>query len=285
MSCKLSGHRNFDLEGHRGCRGLMPENTIPAMIKAIDLGVNTLEMDLVITADKKVVVSHEPYFNHEITTLPDGDTLDAKDEWNYNIYHMTYDSVKLYDIGMKPHPRFPMQQKMRIFKPLLSDLIDSAESYCERTDHLPVNYNIEIKSLDSADNLYHPAPEEYVDLVMKVVNDKKIAKRIILQSFDVRSLQVAGKKYPGIKLSYLIDIGTKIPEHDFEKVLGFWPDVISPDYSLVTKHNTRMLHDQGILIIPWTIDDLKTAKNLYEMGVDGIITDYPDRISLNALEQ
>ena len=263
----------------------MPENTIPAMIKAIDLGVNTLEMDLVITADKKVVVSHEPYFNHEITTLPNGDTIGAKDEWNYNIYHMTYDTVKLYDVGMKPHPCFPKQQKMRIFKPLLSDLIDSVEAYCIRTDHQQVNQNIEIKSLDSSDNLYHPAPEEYVDLVMKVVNDKKIAKRIILQSFDVRSLQVAGKKYPGIKLSYLVDIGTKITEHDFEKVLGFHPDIISPDYSLVSKYIIAMLHGRGIQIIPWTIDDFKTAKNLYEMGVDGITTDYPNRISLNAMEQ
>ena len=120
---------------------------------------------------------------------------------------------------------------------------------------------------------------------MKVVNDKKIAKRIILQSFDVRSLQVAGKEYPGIKLSYLVDIGTKITEHDFEKVLGFHPDIISPDYSLVSKHIIAMLHGQGIQILPWTIDDFKTAKNLYEMGVDGIITDYPDRISLNAMEQ
>jgi glycerophosphoryl diester phosphodiesterase len=285
MSCKLSGHRNFDLEGHRGCRGNMPENTIPAMIKAIDLGVNTLEMDLVITADKKVVVSHEPYFNHEITTLPDGDTIDSKDEWKYNIYHMTYDSVKLYDVGMKPHPRFPLQQKMRIYKPLFSDLIDSVEAYCERTNHQLVNYNIEIKSLDSSDNLYHPAPEEYVDLVMKVVNDKKIARRVILQSFDVRSLRVASKKYPGIKLSYLVDIGTKIPENNFEKLLGFHSDIISPDYSLVTKHTIRMLHDQGILVIPWTVDDLETAKKLYEMGVDGIITDYPDRVSLNTIEE
>jgi glycerophosphoryl diester phosphodiesterase len=120
---------------------------------------------------------------------------------------------------------------------------------------------------------------------MKVVNDKKIAKRIILQSFDVRSLQVAGKKYPGIKLSYLVDIGTKITEHDFEKVLGFHPDIISPDYSLVSKYIIAMLHGRGIQIIPWTIDDFKTAKNLYEMGVDGITTDYPNRISLNAMEQ
>jgi glycerophosphoryl diester phosphodiesterase len=163
---------------------------------------------------------------------------------------MTYDSVKLYDVGMKPHPRFPKQQKMRTFKPLLSDLIDSVEAYCIRTDHQQVNYNIEIKSLDSSDNLYHPAPEEYVDLVLKVVNNKKIAKRVILQSFDVRSLQVAGKKYPGIKLSYLVDIGTKITEHDFEKILGFDPDIISPDYSLVSKHIIAMLHDQGIQIIP-----------------------------------
>ena len=134
--CHVNGpvHRNFDLEGHRGCRGLMPENTIPAMLKAIDLNVNTLEMDVVITADKKVVVSHEPFFSHEITTLPSGDTIEAKDEWQYNIFHMTYDSVKLYDVGLKPHPRFPSQQKMKAVKPLLADLIDAVEAYLIKTN-------------------------------------------------------------------------------------------------------------------------------------------------------
>ncbi len=126
------GPKKFDIDGHRGCRGLMPENTIPAMLKAIDLGVNTLEMDVVITADDKVVVSHEPFFNHEITTLPSGKTFEEKDEKQYNIYRMTYDSVLKYDVGIKPHPRFPLQQKMNVQKPLLSVLIDSMEARCCR---------------------------------------------------------------------------------------------------------------------------------------------------------
>ena len=156
MSCKNSVTQKFDLEGHRGCRGLMPENTIPAMLTAIDLNVNTLEMDVVITADQEVVVSHEPFFNHEITTLPAGDTIKAENEWQYNIFHMTYDSVKLYDVGVKPHPRFPSQRKMKVVKPLLEDIIDAVEDYLIKTNHPEVFYNIEIKSLDSGDHVYHP---------------------------------------------------------------------------------------------------------------------------------
>ena len=283
MSCKNSTSQKFDLEGHRGCRGLMPENTIPAMLKAIGLNVNTLEMDVVVTADKKVIVSHEPFFNHEITTLPAGDTIEAKNEWQFNIFHITYDSVKLYDVGIKPHPRFPSQQKMKVVKPLLSELIDSVEDYLIKTNHPKVFYNIEIKSLDSTDNIYHPAPEEYADLLMQVINDKKIADRVIIQSFDARSLKVVSEKYPSIKLSYLIDVGDTIPLKNFKKLLGFRPDIISPDYSLLTQQITDALHQQKIQIIPWTVDDIEAAKKLYEMGVDGIITDYPDRINFKTI--
>jgi glycerophosphoryl diester phosphodiesterase len=284
-SCTMSIPREFDLEGHRGCRGIMPENTIPAMLKAINLGVNTLEMDVVITADRKVVLSHEPFFNHEITTLPSGDTIDATNEWQYNIYHMTYDSVKLYDVGMKPHSRFSEQKKMKVTKPLLSVLIDSVEAYCNKINHSKVNYNIEIKSLDSADNVYHPAPEEYADLVMNIINEKKISDRVIVQSFDVRSLKVMNKKYPSIKLSWLIDVGHTIPLSDFKNsLLGFKPDIISPDYSLLNRQIIDSLHRQNIRVIPWTVDDIEAAKKLYQIKVDGIITDFPDRININTIK-
>src|SRR5262245_19024474 len=109
---------HFDTQGHRGCRGLMPENTIPAMINALDLGVTTLEMDAVITRDNKVVMSHEPFFNHEIATKPDGSYVTEAEEKSLNIFLMTYDEVKKYDVGMKPHPRFPQQKKMNVVKPL-----------------------------------------------------------------------------------------------------------------------------------------------------------------------
>src|SRR5438128_2424457 len=102
----------FDKEGHRGCRGLMPENTIPAMLKALELGVTTLEMDAVITKDGQVILSHEPFFNHEITTKADGKFIDEKEEKNYNIFKMTYAETHQFDVGLKPHPRFPQQQKL-----------------------------------------------------------------------------------------------------------------------------------------------------------------------------
>jgi glycerophosphoryl diester phosphodiesterase len=285
IACKNDGERKFDIEGHRGCRGLMPENTIPAMLKAIDLNVNTLEMDVIITADKKVVVSHEPFFNPDITTLPDGSTISANEGWNYNIYRMTYDSVKLFDVGMKPHPRFPSQHKIKVAKPLLADLVDSVEAYLSRTNHSKIFYNIEIKSLDSSDNVYHPAPEEYANLLMNVIKDKKISDRLIVQSFDVRSLKVMSEKYPEIKLSFLIDVGTPIPLTDFENRFGFKPAIISPDYSLLTKEIVDSLHKKNIQVIPWTVDDVNEGKKLYQMGVDGIITDYPDRINLNSIEK
>ncbi|MCY7329566.1 MAG: glycerophosphodiester phosphodiesterase, partial [Saprospiraceae bacterium] len=94
-------NKTFDLQGHRGCRGLMPENTIPAMLRAVDLNVNTLEMDVVITADGQVILSHEPFFNHEITTKPDGTPVTGVEEKQLNIYKMTYAQTTRYDVGLR----------------------------------------------------------------------------------------------------------------------------------------------------------------------------------------
>src|SRR5689334_10616789 len=96
----------FDKEAHRGGRGIMPENTIPSMLHALDLGVTTLEMDAVITSDKQVILSHEPFFNKDITTKPDGTYLQDNESKAFNIYKMTYQQVQQLDVGMKPHPRF-----------------------------------------------------------------------------------------------------------------------------------------------------------------------------------
>ena len=124
--------RPLDLQGHRGCRGLMPENTIPAMIRAIDLRVFTLELDVVISADKKVVVSHDVFFHENITTTPEGKFLTKSEAAKRLLYTMPYDSIRRYDVGMKPHPDFPRQQKMAVYKPLLSELLDSTQAYARR---------------------------------------------------------------------------------------------------------------------------------------------------------
>jgi len=273
----------FDVQGHRGCRGLMPENTIPAMLKAIDLGVTTLEMDVVITKDNKVVVSHEPWFETEITTKPDGSFVNAGEAMQYNIYQMNYDEVAKYDVGMKPHPRFPRQQKMKAVKPLLSDLIDSVEAYLTylTKKNLPkfkysVKYNIEIKSLPAGDNRFHPVPSEFGELLMAVIKEKKIEDRVIIQSFDFRSLKYIHEKYPSIKTSMLIEDSD---ENDFEGQLiklGYTPEYYSPNQTLVDDKLVKQCHDKGMKIIPWTVNEKKQVKKLQKMGVDGIITDYPD---------
>ena len=267
----------FDKEGHRGCRGWMPENTIPAMLKAIDLGATTLEMDIVITKDNKVIISHEPWMEQDITTKPDGSFITTQSEaMQYNIYQMDYADVKTFDVGMKPHPRFPNQQKMKVVKPLLSDLIDSVENYV-RSKNLPkVQYNIETKSLPAGDNKYHPMPAEFVELIMAVIKDKKIEDHVIIQSFDFRSLQYLHEKYPAIKTSMLIEDSE---EKDFEgqlKALGFTPTIYSPNQTMVDADLVKLCHEKGMKIIPWTVNEPKDIKKFKKMGVDGLISDFPD---------
>ena len=167
----------FDKQGHRGCRGLMPENTIPAFRKAIQLGVTTLEMDAVITKDKRVILSHEPFFNHEITTKSDGSFIKEEEEKLFNIYEMTYEQTMQFDFGLKAHPRFPQQHKIKVSKPLLTDVIDFAESYTKELSIPFVQYNIETKCLPDTDTVFHPQPEEFVELLIQVIFEKKIKAR------------------------------------------------------------------------------------------------------------
>lgn len=271
--------KNFDKQGHRGCRGLMPENTIPAMLKAIDLGVTTLETDAIITKDKKVVLSHEPFFNHDITTKPDGTPVTEKEERSLNIYRMDYAEVKKYDVGLRPHPRFPQQQKIAAVKPLLSEMIDAVEQYCT-ANHKPLpQYNIETKSQPATDDQYHPRPAEFVELLVAVIKEKKIEQRVILQSFDIRTLQYVHAHYPDLKTALLVE--------DFDKKifalqlndLGFIPTIYSPHFSLVTPLLVKQCRDAGISLIPWTVNDLEKIKELKMMGVNGVISDFPDLFS------
>lgn len=265
---------SFDFEGHRGARGLMPENTIPAMKAGIDNGVTTVELDAVITKDNKVVVSHDPFFSEAITTTPDGKHLTKKEAEEHALYKMTYDEIKKYDVGMKPHPGFPQQQKIKVHKPLLSELIDSVEGYSRSKDKV-IKYNIEIKSKKNTDGIYHPAPEPFSELLLAVLKEKDILSRTVIQSFDERPLQYIHAKYPSIKLSYLVE-ATAGPLNDELEKLGFIPDTYSPNVVLVNKELIEQCHQKGIKVLPWTVNKVAEMQKLVEMGVDGIISDYPN---------
>ena len=266
----------FDKEGHRGARGLMPENTIPAMLKGMDMGVTTLEMDAMITKDRKVILSHDPCFNPDITTLPDGSYIPEKDTKKYVIFGMTYEETQRYDVGMKPYPHFPRQERLKATKPLLSEVIAHADAYAKLKNWPLPFYNIETKSKPATDGIHHPAPQEYVDLLMAVVKEAKVEDRVIIQSFDPRTLQIVHSQYPGIKTALLIEDFDKRPLKKQLQELGFTPTIYSPAYSLVTATLLLDCHRKKMKVVPWTVDDKATMDKLVGMGVDGIITDYPD---------
>ena len=266
----------FDKQGHRGCRGLMPENTIPAMLRALDLGVTTLEMDVVITRDKKVILSHEPFFNHEISTKADGNPVSEKEERGLNIYKMDFPETQQYDVGSKNHPRFSKQEKLPAKKPLLSTLADEVQSYIKLKGYPPVFYNIETKTSPATDGVFHPGPEEFIQLLMDVINSKNLQGSVIIQSFDYRTLKTLHSKYPNVRTAALVEDFDKKSFEDQLKDLGFTPSIYSPHFSLVSDELIRRCHEKGVKVIPWTVNDKISIERLKNMGVDGIISDYPD---------
>lgn len=275
-SAVSSMHTSFDIEGHRGCRGLMPENTWPAMKRALDLGVTTLEMDAVISADKQVLLSHEPWMGYEIATAPDGTVITTANERSFNIYQMPYSRVMQFDVGLKPHARFPRQQKLAVYKPLLSTVIDSVLVYMQTTQRPFPRFNIETKTDPRGDGIFHPAPAEFVDLLMQVVMEKGIQDHVIIQSFDFRTLQYLHTKYPGMKTAMLIEATDQRTLSAQLTDMGFTPSIYSPAHELVTDQLVNNCHGLKMKVIPWTVNDKETITGLQQMGVDGVITDYPD---------
>ena len=262
----------IDVQGHRGCRGLYPENSLPAFQKALDLGVTTLELDLVISKDKKVVVSHDPFMNHEIALDIDGNEIPKAEEKSYKLYTMTYDSIKKYDCGSKYYARFPEQHKIKTYKPLLEEVIDLAEA---QSNHA-IRYNIEIKSQPKWDEVFTPKVGEFVALALKIINAKGIANRVTLQSFDVRALEEIKRTAPKIETSLLVDWNESITGK--LKRLSFKPEIVSPYFKLINKNKVKNLHDKGFKVIPWTVDKEKNINRMIDYKVDGIISDYPDRV-------
>jgi glycerophosphoryl diester phosphodiesterase len=265
----------FDVQGHRGARGLRPENTIPAFLLALDSGVTTLELDVVITKDKQVVVSHEPWMSPSICLDPSGNTISEKTEKKYNIYQMNYADVKEFDCGSKGNEKFPEQQKMKTIKPLLSDVIIAVDVHTKNYTQYEVDYNIEIKSSPEGDGKFHPLVQEYSDIVYKLLDQYLPLERIVIQSFDPRVLKYWHNTYPEVRLALLVE-NLKSVEANLNE-LGFAPSIYSPYYKLLSKEKVDDLHRRKIRVIPWTVNEVSEMLSIKGMGADGFITDYPDR--------
>ncbi len=274
----------FYKEGHRGTRGYMPENTIPSMKQAITDGANIIEVDIQISSDNQVMVAHDPHINRIISLLPNGEEIPESDKNKYILHQMPYDSIRKFDVGSREHPGFPEQKKMKAYIPLFGELIDSVEQFTKAKGYTPVIYNIEIKAQPDQDGVFQPVPATLIDLVMDVVKSKDIGNRYYVQSFDIRQIQEVHSRYPGVITGFLTS-NKELSLEENLKNIGFTPDIYSPNYKLATRELIEEAHQHGMKFVPWTVNTPQEINELIEMGVDGIITDYPRFLQEIKLDQ
>lgn len=276
-ACTSDRDAEFDWQGHRGARGLLPENTIPAFKKAMELGVNTLELDVVVTADSQIIISHEPWLSHHICRMPDGSDITEDTARSLNIYQMTAAEVQRYDCGTLPQARFPDQKQMPASKPLLSEMVEAVEILADQQGCAAPRYNIEIKSLPEGYDIYVPRPQVFVRLLLNELSKLGIAARTSVQSFDVNVLNELHRQAPDQTSVYLVESTDDIPAS--LALLEFTPDIYSPYYVGLTREKVADLQARGMRVIPWTVNEVTEMQEMRDIGVDGLITDYPNRIA------
>lgn len=259
----------IEVQGHRGARSILPENSLPAFEYALNAGVDTLELDMGVTKDNVVVVSHDPWISKSLCV--DKNRKPLKD--NIPLRKLTYAEVKTYICGVLPHERFPKQGKVAVYKPTLEEVFQLVAS-SKNPNAQNVHFNIETKIAPSAPELF-PSPEDFATSVLSVVRKFNFEDRVILQSFDHRTLKAMKKLEPRIRLAPLFEGGNM----DFTLIAkDIGAQFISPEHIWLTKADVERAHKSGLKVIPWTANIEPEWERLISMGVDGIITDDPEAL-------
>lgn len=249
------------IHGHRGCRALRPENTMPAFEQALEVGADVLELDLGVTADNHLLVSHDPHFSPELCRHMDGRPLAAP----VAIHSLSLVEARRFDCGALKNPRFPKQVPApNTPPPTLDQVFELAKK------HPRVEFNVETKIFADRPELT-PGPAEFARLVVEAVHRHALEKRVIVQSFDPRTLREVRRMAPAIRLSVLSS-----DRKDYialAREIG--AEIVSPEYGRLTAAEVRRAHQAGLQVVPWTANDEASWQRLREMGVDAIITDDP----------
>jgi glycerophosphoryl diester phosphodiesterase len=287
----------FDLQAHRGGRGLLPENTLAAFENAIRIGVSTIELDIAITADGVPVISHDPALNPAFTRDADGAWLKSSGPL---IRQLTLEQLQRYDVGridpQHAYARaFPDQQAVdgqRI--PTLAQLFKRVNEL--GADHLHFDIETKINPHRAADTL---GPEAFVKTLLAVIRDHGMTRRVMVQSFDWRSLELLHRLEPGLRTMYLSSASPNFNTvqdpawtagHVLRDFDGSVPRMVrasagqasgviwAPNFNQLTAALTSQAQALGLLVIPWTVNQQADMERLIDWGVDGIISDYPDRL-------
>jgi glycerophosphoryl diester phosphodiesterase len=263
----------MDVQGHRGARGHLPENTLPAFARALDFGVTTLELDTGVTRDGVVVVHHDRRLNPDVARL-DGQWVAAPAP---TIRSLTFAELQRYDVGrIRPGSdyarRFPQQ------KPLDGTRIPRLSELFALAGKTKVRFNIETKLLPT-----HPdetlGPEAFARALMGEIREAGLERRTTIQSFDYRTLKIVEREAPEIGTVYLTEAKDSIPAHVHNAGAKIW----SPDFQALKREAVEEAHRLGIRVVVWTVNEPADIQRMIEWQLDGVISDYPDRV-LKALK-
>jgi glycerophosphoryl diester phosphodiesterase len=264
------------VHGHRGCRGLLPENTLPAFCRAVELGAEVIELDVVISADQQVVVSHEPWMSATICRQPDGRPIRPEEQAQHNLYALPYARIREYDCGLNRHPGFPVQQPQSAVKPLLREVVATVDNLARTLGRPAVRYSVEIKSSPAYEPIFQPPPARFLELVFAELQATGILPRTTLLCFDKRVLRLARAQWPQLPLCLLVEDTRPLEFHLTE--LGFRPHVYGPDFRLLTPVLAASLRQLQIGLVPWTVNEPADLERVLLLRPTGITTDYPDRL-------
>lgn len=268
-----------EVHGHRGCRGLRPENTLPAFLHAAALGVEVLELDVVISQDQQVVVSHEPWLMARLGRGPQGQRISTAQERDYNLHQLPYATIRQCGVGEWPHPDFPAQQPVPSYRPLLREVFQQAAAAQQQAGRPALRYSVELKSSPAGDGIFNPAPSVFVDLVVAELRAAAVVPQTTLLSFDARILRAARQAYPELALCLLIEDYLP-PAATLFAALGFQPETLGPDFHLLSAELVAelRLHYPTLRLVPWTVNTPADLRLVRSWNVAGITTDYPDRL-------
>ncbi|MBY0507867.1 MAG: glycerophosphodiester phosphodiesterase [Bryobacteraceae bacterium] len=257
LSSSLMLAEKIEVHGHRGARARLPENSLPAFEYAIGLGVDVLELDVAVTKDDALVVSHDPEMNPVHCVGPAGSpTL---------IREMTYAEVQRWDCGAKPNPEFPQQ------KALPGTRVPSLDQVFALSKRGAFHFNVETKIFPHRPSLT-PEPERFASLLLALIRQHGLERRVIVQSFDFRTLKVMHRLAPEIRLSALVAFAAQ----DFVlSAREAGATIISPQFKLVTPEKVQAAHDAGLQVVPWTANQPADWDKLIAARADAIISDDP----------
>ena len=252
--------------GHRGSRGTYPENTIEGFKKAIAYGADGIEWDIIVNKNNEIIISHEPFIDTTYCQTLHKEKGDTKK----NLYEMSSEEIKLIDCCSKFYEKFPNQEKIIESKPLLKEVEKELIGYKGVV-------LFEIKSEPSLVNEYYPNPQEYADIIYSHVKDSPLKLNYIYMSFDPEILNELYTLMPKERFVLL----ENNPFKSFSKLkesLHFTPHAFGLNYKIITPKFVNKSHKENIEIYAWTVNEIEISNELVKIGVDVIITDYPNYI-------